>query len=157
MITTGHINNKYIYYLPIIALDLGWAFSGFFSGFDFSTILAAAFGLGSGLDFGWVAGLLSVFDIFLGESDSELFSGENILFFLFGSLFFTTDFLGFWGSCLLLTFTAVLELLPLDCLGFELTFAGTVELVFGTMVALLFGLTLLFLLTTVFLSSSSEE
>lgn len=138
-------------YSPKSSLDFGGDFSDFLG---FSMALAAALALGSGFDLG-CAFLLAPFATFV-DSDSELFSGEKILFFL-ASLFF----IGVLGCRDLggsLPFTgAILAPALATGLALALTFAVGVAVDLGVIVALLLGLILLFRVIGCFLKSSSSS
>jgi hypothetical protein len=137
----------------MIAFDFGAGFSGFFSGsLDFSTVLAEALGRGFG-----AGGLGLLF--FDTSSDSELFSGEKILFFLFAASFLLFKFfpITFLGTSLLLP-----PLFDMALTGdFDATcllFVVVVTAALGVIVALLLGLAVLFrLIAGLGLESSSDE
>lgn len=150
----------------MIALDFGGGFSTFFSTFGFSTTLAAGLGRASSFGLGAFPLLMILFVPFVGVSDSELFSGEKMLFFLFGSVL-EEDFVAFCPGFDLLDTSLTFD--PVLTPTFEDFAAASLEIVCfvgasrGVIVALLFGLTGGFLLTAclfwgVFtLSSSSVE
>lgn len=148
-------------------LDFGGGFSGldFSTGFGFSTVRAEAFDRGFCVELFTCDFMAANFE-FVPVSDSELFSGENMLFFLFKSAF-AAAFIGggFDAFVVCLSAEGLIVLPPLlvfGC-GFAVTegfgafFGVTVAVVFGFVGFFRFGTSLLCAWLFGGSSSSSDE